>query len=142
MVSSTEKRWFKSHLSKRKKFCQVGGVDSEIKYVKVVVPQGSCLGPLLFLVFLNGLPCSVKSSTVSRCVDDTNLSCKSNLPAQLNEAMNNDPMRLESRMKENKISQNVAKTHSMLICSKTSKHRALISSNGKLDISAKDYISL
>ena len=46
-------------------------------------------------------------------------------------------MRLESRLKENLISQNVAKTHSMLICSKKSKHRALISSNGKLDISVK-----
>ena len=92
--------------------------------------------PLLFLVYVNDLPCSVKNSTVSMYADDTSLSFKSKILTHLNEAMNDDLMSLESWLKGNKISLNVAKTHTMLICSK-SKQRALINSNEKLEIKVK-----
>ena len=136
-IQDREIGWFQSYLSNRRQFCRVDGVDSEIKHVKVGVPQGSCLGPLLFLVYVNDLPCSVKNSTVSMHADDTSLSYKSKALTQLNEAMNHDFMSLESWLKGNKISLNVAKTHTMLICSK-SKQRALINSNEKPDIKVKD----
>ena len=93
--------------------------------------------PLLFLVCVNDLPCSVKNSTVSMYAGDTSISYKSKILTQLNEAMNDDLMSLESWLKGNKISLNVAKTHTMLICSKY-KQRALINSNEKLDITVKD----
>ena len=69
--------------------------------------------------------------------DDTSLSYKSKALTQLNEAMNHDFMSLESWLQRNKISLNVAKAHTMLICSK-SKQRALRNSNEKLDIKVKD----
>ena len=136
-IQDREIGWFQSYLSNRRQFCRVDGVDSEINHVKFGVPQGSCLGPLLFLVYVNDLPCSVKNSTVSMYADDTSLSYKSKALTQLNEAMNHDFMSLESWLKGNKIFLNVAKTHTMLICSK-SKQRALINSNEKLDIKVKD----
>ena len=135
-IRHREIEWFRSYLSNRRQFCRVGGVDSEIDYVKVGVPQGSCLGPLLFLVYVNDLPCCAKNSTVSMYADDTSLSYKSKILTQLNEAINDDLMSLESWLKGNKISLNVAKTHTMLICSK-SKQKALINSNEKLDIKVK-----
>ena len=60
--------------------------------------------------------------------DDTSLSYKSKILTQLNEAINDDLMSLESWLKGNKISLNVAKTHTILNCSK-SKQKALINSN-------------
>ena len=93
--------------------------------------------PLLFLVCVNDLPCSVKNSTVSMYAGDTSISYKSKILTQLNEAMNDDLMSLESWLKGNKISPNVAKTHTILICFKY-KQRALTNSNEKLDITVKD----
>ena len=69
--------------------------------------------------------------------DDTSFSYMSRILTQLNEAMNDDLISLESLLTGNKISVNFAKTHTMLISSK-SKQRALINSNEELYIEVKD----
>ena len=48
--------WFKSHLSNRLQFVSIGGTHSEVKLMSIGVPQGSILGPLLFLIYINDLP--------------------------------------------------------------------------------------
>ena len=48
-------RWFESYLSKRKKFIKYGGKQTNIETITCGVPQGSILGPLLFLIFVNDL---------------------------------------------------------------------------------------
>ena len=48
--------WFRSYLSNREQFSRVNGVDLSIGDIFVGIPQGSCLGPFLFLVYINDLP--------------------------------------------------------------------------------------
>ena len=127
-IRNRELTWFESYLSKRKQFCQVGGTYSETDHIEIGVPQGSWLGPLLFLVYINDLPSGIQNSTVSMYADDTSLSYKSKDSSLLIEALNDDLRILETWLKGNKISLNVAITHSMLNCSK-SKHRSIKNSD-------------
>ena len=79
------------------------------------MPQGSCLGPLLFLIYIDDLPLAVQGSTVSMYADDTSLCHQALNMTQLNGAINNDLGRLDTWLQGNKLSLNVAKTHAILI---------------------------
>ena len=78
----------------------------------------SCLGPLLFLVYINDLPRAVKNSTTSMYADDMCLCFKSKDLSRLNEALNEDLSSLDVWLISNELSLNAAKTQSMLVSTK------------------------
>ena len=112
-------------------------VDSNVNYINVGVPQESCLGPLFFLVYVNDLPCIVKSSKVSMYADDTSIYHSSKDIAQLNAVLNEELRRLDRWLKGNKLSLNVARTRSMLITTKQKK-KYLTAANQALQPSIRE----
>ena len=68
--------WFRSYLTNRKQYVTIAGGNSELKIMKFGVPQGSVLGPLLFLLYINDLNKAIKYCVTRHFADDTNLLIK------------------------------------------------------------------
>ena len=66
-------KWFCSFLSKRKQFVKIGDETSNYQSITCGVPQGSVLGPLLFLIYINDLSGSSTVADFHLFADDTNL---------------------------------------------------------------------
>ena len=64
-------KWFESYLSNRKFLVCIDNVFSEAGTLKYGVPQGSILGLLLFLLYVNDLPQSLSDADSHLCADET-----------------------------------------------------------------------
>ena len=73
-LQQSEYNWFQSYLSNRKQQVHANGVVSDTRFISTGVPQGSLLGPLLFIIFINDLPKSSTFFSTRLYADDTSLS--------------------------------------------------------------------
>ena len=92
----------------------INGHDSREVDMLFGVPQGSVLGPLLFLIYINDLHKAIKYSKVRHFADDTNLLINNKSSKQLQKQLNMDLRNLCNWLKANKISLNANKTELLI----------------------------
>ncbi len=126
--------WFKNYLKGRKQFTSIRGVDSSLKEISCGVPQGSILGPILFLILINDLPKASKFFTIL-FADDTTLQLSSKSLHDLYDLANFELSKIEDWFKANKLTLNASKTKYILF--KNKKEDVSITSL-KLQIDNKD----
>ena len=107
--------WFKSYLTGRQQFCVANGVSSGKSLISCGVLQGSILGPLLFLTFINDLPKRLDFSIGRSFADDTNLTFSAINLLELQDEMNNDLGKIFAWLCSNKLSLKILKTEFMVI---------------------------
>ena len=126
--------WFKSYLTNRLQFTSIRGVNSSPKELSCGVPQGSILGPLLFILFINDLPYATNFFNILYA-DDTTLQMSSNDLCELFHLANIELTKLADWFKANKLTLNISKTKYMLFRKKTAN---IDFSNFKLLIEGKE----
>ena len=117
-IRGIELERFRSDISGRKQCCKVNGHISNIESVRYEVPQGSCLGPLLLVIYINDLPLALDNAKVTMYADDTSISYSSKSVDEINSAINDDLSNLKLWLEGNKLSLYVTKTQAMLIGSR------------------------
>ena len=102
--------WFTSYLSNRKQRVKINSQFSPYADISCGVPQGSILGPLLFLIYINDMKNSTKHSIVHHFADDTNLLCSERCEKLLKRKLNEDLKLIYTWLCANRLSLNVDKT--------------------------------
>ena len=106
--------WFKSYLTERKQFVLYNDVKSDVKEITYGVPQGSVLGPLLFILYTNDIPYCLKTCKCILFADDTTVYVSGHRKSSLFTDMKNDLDSLIDWFRANKLSLNISKTNYVL----------------------------
>ena len=115
-VDSDSLLWFKSYLSNRTQRTAVAESISNQRRVTTGVPQGSILGPLLFLAYINDMPADCLQHTqASLFADDTVLYCTAPSSGESEEKLNDDLSRIRLWLNKHKLTLNVSKSKFTLI---------------------------
>jgi len=106
--------WFRSYLSNRKQYVVFNNHKSPMRFVDCGVPQGSVLGPLLFIIFLNDISFSSNILTFFTYADDTNVIVSNSNLDDLITNVNSELCNISMWFKSNKLSLNIGKTNYMI----------------------------
>ena len=111
-------KFFKSYLSNRTQYTTVNGISSNSRRISCGVPQGSVLGPILFLIYINDLHRCVNQALTRLFADDTNMILHSKNPAILKRQALSQTKNLIKWCESNKLTINWDKTHFLLFHAK------------------------
>ena len=106
-IRGTALKWFESYLSNWEQYVTYNGISSSKQRIKCGVPQGSILGPLLFLIYINDLCHVCKYTSAIFFADDTNLFSSGKDLKTLERTTNNELSNISLWLKVNKLSLNI-----------------------------------
>ena len=134
--------WFKSYLTGRTQVVDVDGTLSDAKGITCGVPQGSILGPLLFLIYVNDMSAAVKCKLLLYA-DDSALMVSGKDISVIEETLSVELESVSEWLTENKLSLHLGKTESILFASKQRlhKHDSIKVSCGGNDIESKSQVT-
>ena len=117
-VDSTSLKLFQSYLTNRSQKCKVNGELSNSSPLTCGIPQGSSLGPLLFLIYINDLPNCLDMAKPRMFADDTSVSYACDSLDEIQNVINSELKNLNSWLIANRLSLNITKTEFMIIGSR------------------------
>ena len=119
-ITGTLLKWFKSYLDGRKQPVVIPGAKSDWSFIKAGVPQGSILGPLLFLIFINDIVTDI-GANIRLFADDTSLYIIVEHPDTAALCLNNDLQTITVWAHKWLVTFNPLKTESLTISRKLNK---------------------
>ena len=122
-------QWFTSYLFDRKQFCEVDGVRSSRESIVHGVPQGSILGPILFLLYFNDFGDCLKHCRMIQFADDTVLYCSNKTIEKIEFKLNEDLKYVSEYFKSNELIMNVSKGKTESMIFGTQKRLGMVSRN-------------
>ena len=111
--------WIGSYLRDRPSFVGIAGTNSSCKYLNIGIPQGSIIGPLLFIVFINDLPNVSDYFRSCLFADDTTLSISNSNSSELIQNCNSELIKIHNWTLANRLTINIDKTEVILFSNKS-----------------------
>ena len=136
-ISGNELDWFTSYLFHRQQLVNYGNHSSKPYSISSGVPQGSILGPLLFVIFANDITDHVKSSKIIMYADDTVLYADGSSLKSIENALSSDMSLLASWFTENELILNLKKGKTEAMVFGTSKK--LATTSAVINVKYKDH---
>ena len=117
--------WFDSYLSNRFQQVHISGKLSESKEIKAVVPQGSVLGPLLFLLYINDLPLYIKYCLLDVFADDGTLHTSNSYLPTVTNFLNLDLDNFSDWCDDNDMKKNTSKSKAMFLATRNTANKIM-----------------